>query len=253
MLPATVFHWFIASWIVVAIVVFFVLLRISAPYGRTARSGWGPLVNSRIGWIVMESAAVFSFLAIFLIFCGKCNAVSLLFLFLWQFHYINRAYVFPLRMKSNRKRMALSVVMMALLFNVVNGWINGAYLFSFGRAYPMNWLMDIRCISGIVIFFFGWVVNVISDNLLLRQRKRGGGEYVIPKGFLFHHISCPNYFGEVLEWLGWALLTWSLAGLSFFVWTCANLIPRALTYHRWYRAQFPEYPRERKAIFPFAL
>ncbi len=249
----TFFHWFIVSWTGIALVVFLILLRISVPYGRTARRGWGPLVSSRLGWIVMESAAVITFLIIFLLAFRKCNAVSLIFLFLWEFHYINRAYVFPVRMKSNRKRMALSVVMMALIFNLINGWINGTYLFSIVAPYPTAWFTDIRFISGVLLFFFGWFVNVKSDGLLLRQRKKGGEEYVIPEGFFFRHISCPNYLGEVLEWLGWALLTWSLAGLSFFIWTCANLIPRALTYHRWYKSQFPGYPQKRKALIPFVL
>jgi hypothetical protein len=33
----------------------------------------------------------------------------------------------------------------------------------------------------------------------------------------------------------------------------ANLLPRALAHHRWYKQRFPEYPSERKAIFPFLL
>jgi steroid 5-alpha reductase family enzyme len=149
--------------------------------------------------------------------------------------------------------MALSVVAMALFFNVVNGWVNGMQLFHVSSPYPLTWLMDFRFFSGAFLFFIGFFINVASDNSLHRQGRGSGEEYIVPNGFLFRWISCPNYFGEVLEWLGWAVLTWSLAGLSFFVWTCANLIPRAITYHRWYRSHFPNYPEERKAIFPFIL
>jgi len=45
-------------------------------------------------------------------------------------------------------------------------------------------------------------------------------------------------------------MTWSLPGLSFAVWTAANLIPRALHHHSWYKKEFKDYPQKRKAIFP---
>ncbi|MFN2314958.1 MAG: hypothetical protein ABR531_10905, partial [Bacteroidales bacterium] len=30
-------------------------------------------------------------------------------------------------------------------------------------------------------------------------------------------------------------------------------VPRALSHHRWYRSYFPDYPRKRRAIFPYIL
>jgi 3-oxo-5-alpha-steroid 4-dehydrogenase 1 len=156
-------------------------------------------------------------------------------------------------MKSTKKRMAALVVAMALVFNMVNGCAIGTHLFVIAPPYRMSWLKDFRFITGVVVFFVGFLTNVISDELLHKQKEYSGGTYRMPRGFLFRWISCPNYFGEIVEWLGWALLTWSMAGLSFFVWTCANLIPRALTYHRWYREHFPKYPQKRKAVIPFVL
>jgi len=35
----------------------------------------------------------------------------------------------------------------------------------------------------------------------------------------------------MVEWTGWAIATWSLAGASFAFWTAANLIPRTV-WHR---------------------
>jgi hypothetical protein len=37
------------------------------------------------------------------------------------------------------------------------------------------------------------------------------------------------------------------------VWTAANLIPRALGHHAWYRGHFADYPRARRAVIPFLL
>ena len=70
---------------------------------------------------------------------------------------------------------------------------------------------------------------------------------------MFERVSCPNYFGEILEWLGWAIATWSPAGLAFFVWTVANLTPRAIAHHKWYKDEFENYPDERKALIPFLV
>lgn len=253
MLTVTLFNQFLVCWIGIAVIVFFVLLRIPAPYGRTVRRGWGPLVNSRIGWMTMEMVAAAVFLSLFLVGKKNWNSVLVVFLILWELHYLNRAFIFPLRLKSTRKRMPVSVIAMAFFFNAVNGLINGMWLFVIYPSYTSAWFLDVRFILGVVFFLWGGSVNVVADDLLHRQRMNRGGAYIVPEGFLFRWISCPNYFGEVIEWLGWMMLTWSLAGLSFFVWTCANLIPRALIYHRWYREHFPDYPQERRAIIPFVL
>ena len=35
------------AWILVAVIICIVLLRVPAPYGRHARKGWGPLLHAR--------------------------------------------------------------------------------------------------------------------------------------------------------------------------------------------------------------
>jgi hypothetical protein len=57
----------------------------------------------------------------------------------------------------------------------------------------------------------------------------------------------------MILWSGWAILCWNLAALSFAIWTVANLLPRSLAHHRWYREHFDDYPTNRKAIFPWLL
>jgi steroid 5-alpha reductase family enzyme len=62
---------------------------------------------------------------------------------------------------------------------------------------------DPRFIVGILIYVIGYVINKHADLKLRSLRKTGNSEYSIPSGGLFECISCPNYFGEMLEWLGW--------------------------------------------------
>ena len=59
--------------------------------------------------------------------------------------------------------------------------------------------------------------------------------------------------GEILQWLGFAIAGWSLPALAFVCFTAANLVPKALSSHRWYREHFASYPAERKAVFPFLV
>ena len=70
---------------------------------------------------------------------------------------------------------------------------------------------------------------------------------------MYKYVSYPNYLGEIMEWTAFALMTWSLAGLSFAIWTIANLVPRAIAGHEWYNKTFEDYPKNRKAILPYLL
>jgi 3-oxo-5-alpha-steroid 4-dehydrogenase 1 len=95
--------------------------------------------------------------------------------------------------------------------------------------------------------------NIRSDNMLIWLRKNSSNGYRIPYGGLFKYISCPNHFSEIIEWTGYAIMVWNMPALSFAVWTFANLVPRALDHHKWYKSHFENYPKDRKAVFPGIL
>jgi 3-oxo-5-alpha-steroid 4-dehydrogenase 1 len=254
---ALIISWFytclIISWFVLALCVCTVLFFVSAPYGRHSRPGWGPSLKTRLGWLIMEAVSPVVFSLFFFVGNQSVSSVSIIFVSLWLFHYIHRAFVYPFLIQHGEKPMALSVVGMAVAFNLVNAYINGRYLNFFSGTYTILWLNDPRFILGILLFIGGFTINVRSDAVLRNLRKNATEEYGIPKGGMFELVSCANYFGEVVEWFGWAALTWSVAGLSFAVWTAANLLPRAYAHHRWYRETFAHYPERRKAILPFVL
>ena len=95
------------------------------------------------------------------------------------------------------------------------------------------------------------LIHIISDKILREVKRDAQGGYGIPHKFLHAYIASPNYFGEVVQWCGWAILTWTMAGLVFALFTMANLVPRAYANLRWYRKTFDNYPKSRKAIIPF--
>jgi steroid 5-alpha reductase family enzyme len=140
----------------------------------------------------------------------------------------------------------------AIFFNLVNGFSLG-YYFTHFAGYSTHWFGDLRFIAGIILFFSGLYINWRADDILIHLRNPTETGYKIPNGWLFEKISCPNLFGELIEWLGFALLCWNLPAIAFFIWTAANLIPRALSHHKWYIEKFNEYPANRKAIIPFVI
>ena len=120
------------------------------------------------------------------------------------------------------------------------------------RVVDLHHLMtSLRTLLGVVFFLGGAAINISADVLVQQQRDASSDRYIVPVGGLFRWISCPNYLGEILEWIGWAIATGSLAGLSFAIWTVANLAPRAYAHHRWYQQKFPNYPGARKALVPY--
>lgn len=72
-------------------------------------------------------------------------------------------------------------------------------------------------------------------------------------GGLFEYISAANYFGEVVEWCGYALASWSIQGWAFAVFTFCVLFTRAQQHHKWYHEKFEDYPKFRKIMIPFLV
>lgn len=249
---AEIIFWKLLIWIsfILAAVIFIVLFFFSAPYGRHSRKGWGLLIANNLGWLIMESPSMILFAFFFIIGTAPKNPVLVIFLILFEAHYIHRALIYPFTISDPHKKMPVLIMLMGFFFNLFNAYINSRYLFSFSNGYPTKWLFDVRFILGLTLFVTGFVINRWADHKLSLLRKPGEHGYKIPEGGLYNLISSPNYFGEILEWTGWALATWSLAGLSFAVWTFANLAPRARANHNWYHAHFANYPAKRKAWLP---
>jgi protein-S-isoprenylcysteine O-methyltransferase Ste14 len=227
------------------------LAFITAPYGRFTRGGWGPTVPARLGWLGMEAVSSIFFIVIFLTGDHRAQAVPLVFLALWQLHYVRRSFVYPFLMRGGR-RMPVVVPLMAVCFNLLNSYINARWVSDLGD-YPTSWLTDPRFLLGVLVFLTGYWMNLSADRTLRRLRLPGDDTYRIPQGGMYRWVSCPNYLGEIIEWCGWAVATWSLPGLAFAAYTAANLGPRAITNHRWYRQTFPDYPAGRHALIPGVL
>lgn len=240
-------------WLAIALVVHVTMFFVTAPFGRHTSESWGISINNKLGWVIMELPSL-SIMVYFLIFgTNSFHSFSWILFTLWIVHYINRTFIYPIRIKPTPKKMPLFIVVNAIIFNLVNAGLNGYYLAELTHVndYNLDWLTSIHFALGILLFITGMAINWKSDSILINLRKPGESGYKIPENFLFKYISSPNLFGEIIEWAGFALMAWNLPAFTFMIWTMANLIPRAKNHHDWYHRQFPDYPKERKAVIPF--
>jgi protein-S-isoprenylcysteine O-methyltransferase Ste14 len=227
----------------------------TTPYGRhkekKALVEFPPLP----GWILLESPCLFAAALTFFFSGGNTEAlVPLIFICIWQSHYFYRSLLFPiLVVNKNSKPVALSGIGFGIFFNSLNGFLNG-YAFSHAEhLFDNSWLTTPYFIAGILLMIVGVSINIQSDRILKKLRGPGETGYKIPQGGLYRFVSVPNYFGEIIEWLGLAIAACTPAALAFLLFTIANLFPRALAHHKWYKEKFADYPKERKAIIPFIL
>jgi protein-S-isoprenylcysteine O-methyltransferase Ste14 len=165
------------------------------------------------------------------------------------FHYITRGLITPLVSRYSENRVSIWIPFQILLVNTFFHYVNAEFIGSVD--YCVGYAYDPRFIIGVIIFASGFIINRISDTQVIFLRKsRRDSSYAIPKGFLYHLVSSPHYFGEGLQWFGWALMTWSLAGLVWWLYTESVFIPRSRHNHMWYQNQFIDYPSRRRALIP---
>jgi 3-oxo-5-alpha-steroid 4-dehydrogenase 1 len=247
------YQYILWAWIGVGVLSFPFLLKQTAPYGRHTSSSWGPMISNQLGWMIMEGVAPFFMSFWFWTGSGKHNAVTYFLYALYMAHYVYRGWIYPWMTNTSDKKMPLAICGSAVVFNLCNTFIIGFFLSNFSAYDTSTYFQSVPFFIGIVVFVTGVFINIKSDFLLIHLRQPGETGYKIPNGFLFKWVSCPNHFGEIVEWLGFAILFGALPGWSFALWTVVNLVPRTLDHHRWYKAKFANYPPERKAVIPFLI
>lgn len=245
--------------LILAIFVFIALLFYTVPYGRhsltTNTSKF--ILSSRTGWLIMEVPAMCTILVVsaltYRAFLLTTNLwwAPLVFLALWEVHYIYRGVIYPFFLSQKNHNMPFFIAMSGLGFNLLNGTINALWLMQI-KEYSIAEFYSFHFIIGVVIFILGFAIHFYCDHIM-RLYKKNNSSYIVPQQFPHTLVAAPNYLGEIIQWIGWAIATWSLAGVAFAVFTLANLMPRAIAHLKWYRKTFPEYPRKRKAIIPFVI
>ena len=241
MVSAHTFTVFLIVMAILAVVVFISLYFVDAGYGKFYRASWGPSLDNHWGWFLMEVPVFIAMLVLWWLSDRRDDLVRLVFLLLFESHYFHRSFIFPQQLRGH-SRMPWTIVLMGALFNTLNALMQGGWIFfiSPDNYYPANWLTSLPFLAGTVLFFAGMYINIQSDSIIRHLRKPGDTAHYLPKGGMFRYVTSANYFGEFLEWVGFAILTWSWAGAVFALWTFANLAPRAARIYDLYSREFPD-------------
>ena len=102
------FDLFLNIWIGFGVLTFAYLIisKIRTPYGRHSSKGWGLMINNTWAWFWMEFPALVVMPFLSLIGPNELNPFSILLVSIWFIHYFNRVIIFPLRIKTKRKKNA---------------------------------------------------------------------------------------------------------------------------------------------------
>lgn len=253
------FYNFLFIVALIGLVIFVTLYYVDAGYGKMRSEKWGPAINNKIGWFLMEMPVFLIVLYLWAIspYTVTRHAPYWVFLLIFEFHYFQRSFIFPFLLKG-KGQMPIVIMLLSVIWNLMNGYIQGFWLFHlapkyFPEMYTTAWLYDPRFIIGTLIFIAGWIINMHSDHVIRNLRKPGDTNHYLPKKGLYKYVTSANYFGEITEWFGFAILTWSFAGLLFWWFSCCNLVPRANSIYHKYEQEFPdEFDRKKlKRIIPF--
>lgn len=248
------------------------VLCFRAPYGKYALSNtswiYGCHLPGRLAWIIQELPAFALTLSFWMQAPDPYTLSPRNVLFaLFCVHYFNRTLIFPLRIRGG-KPTPLLVCLLAFVFCTYNGCVATCWAAHQHLTYTVHdhsymqgsallhssanrSVSDPHFICGVVVFTIGLAINWHSDSILINLRRPGETGYKVPRGGFFEFVSGANFFGEIVEWSGFALAAWSLPALAFAVFTFSNIAPRAAQHHRWYKGKFPDYPKGRRAVIPY--
>ncbi|XP_025061585.1 3-oxo-5-alpha-steroid 4-dehydrogenase 1 [Alligator sinensis] len=235
----------------IGLVLALVLRCVHLSYGRYTSLYFGPGLPARAAWLMQELPALLVPLALAL---GSGAARlhhrpnrGLLGLFL--IHFYSRALIFPFLIRGG-KPTPLIIFLLAFIFCLLNGYLQGRSLSNYAE-YPSDWLKHPCFIVGFAGWLIGMVINIHSDHILRSLREPGETGYKIPKGGMFEYVTGANFFGEILEWFGFALACCTIESAGFAMCALFILASRARQHHEWYLEKFEDYPKSRKIVIPF--
>jgi very-long-chain enoyl-CoA reductase len=94
--------------------------------------------------------------------------------------------------------------------------------------------------AGLALYVFGELANMNAHIVLANLRPAGTTVRGIPKGFGFSWCTTPNYFFEIIAWIGVLLVTRSWATALFIAIAWWILQKWAVVREKRYRKEFPD-------------
>ena len=185
-MDAETFGSFLWIMTLVAALVFIALYFVKAGYGMFRSAAWGLSVNNKLAWMLMEVPVFLVMIWMWWYSDRRFLPVQLTFFFFFQLHYFQRSFVFPCLLQG-KGRMPVAILLMGVLFNVLNGFMQGEWIFYLSPAdrYTSQWFAAPQFILGTVLFFVGMGINCHSDYIIRHLRTPGDTRHYLPSGGLY--------------------------------------------------------------------
>ena len=189
---AHTFDIFLLVMTVLALGVFVALHFFEAGYGYLFNPKYGPPVPNKIGWVLMESPVFILMCVLWALSDRMWEAGPLVLFILFQTHYFQRSFVFPLLMRGNSK-MPLGIVVMGMTFNTLNALMQGGWIFYVSPdGYYADWLAKPYIWIGSALFVAGMAVNLHSDYVIRHLRRPGRVNSSKVSSSKFHSSKVPS-------------------------------------------------------------
>lgn len=190
------------------------------------------------------------------------HAVAELAVLCWVGHFLKREFETLFVHKFSRPTMPLS-----------NLFKNCGYYWTFGSVigYPLcatSFAVTSPDLvkAGLGVFLLSELGNLYCHIKLSSMRpQEGSKKREIPRGFMFDLVACPNYFFEIMSWVGFTVMTLdaSFSGLANqTIWSAAFTAVGLLQMGDWAMKKHREYKKtygkeytdlRRRAMFPFVF
>ena len=159
---AAYFNIFLIVMALLALAVYIALHYFEAGYGYLFNRKYGFPIPNRIGWVLMECPVFIAMTVLWLLSDRTWEAAPLALLILFQGHYLQRAFIFPLLIRGNSK-MPAGIVGMGMLFNTLNALMQGGWIFYVSPAdYYAGWFAQPYIYIGGALFGI-WFAARIKD------------------------------------------------------------------------------------------
>ena len=214
-------------------------------------------VSARLGWFIQEVPSFVVPAVLCMESYPQINMTQMVVMTMFMAHYFNRSIIYPLRI-FQAKDTPIFIVLAAFVFCSFNGFLQAHYVLHVVQFQPGEVLKP-SFVFGVVVFAIGFLINNDSDRRLRLLRATANSDpkerYKIPRGGMFEYVSSANYFGEIVEWWGFALVARLNPGALFFAgFTTIFLGLRGIDNHKWYLEKFGDkYPSKRRAVIPFLV
>ena len=218
--------------------------RLRLPYSKF---GTGVGVNSRAGLALAYTTPIFVYVALWIEGGAPQTSYHLVLLAAFLFHFVRRILEILFVNSYSRPTPLCTLVIIALLYS------GAAISCAFFQVHTLGESTSNPIFTlGALVFAFGELVNGYHHWLLARLRLPGVRKYNVPRGGLFGWVASPHYCGEILSFVGYAMMSDLLPVWGNALVASAYLASRANTTLKWYRHEMPlRIPSNWRRLVPF--